>query len=397
LATSPDTRPESAAPRHAEIAGGGLGGLCAASILARRGWTVRVHERAEQLREIGAGIFLWENALRALADADAFEDATRLGERIRSWKLYDERRRLIQGEWMNPDGVRLITARRTDLHRALGDAARRAGVEIVTSSEAIGADPQGALLLAGGERLPADLVVAADGVGSKVRDSLGLASSVTDLQDGCGRHLIPRLPDDPETNTLEYWNGGRRVGIVPCSPDEVYVYLCCTAGDTRGRATPVDQASWIEAFPNLRDTIERIPDTGRWASFHDVVCRSWSSGRVAIIGDAAHAMSPNLGQAACLAMANGRTLAHALDRYDDVPTGLRAWEASERPVTEATQRYSRVYGRIGTQWPRPLLDLRSAVVKIGGRTKRIQAKANLAAGWESGLVLGDAVPAGGAR
>lgn len=378
--------------RHAEIAGGGLSGLTAATLLARRGWSVTVHERGDELREIGAGIFLWENGLQALEEAGAYEEATALGRRIEAWQLFDERNRLIQGEWMNPDGVRLITVRRRDLHRALAAAAKRAGVEILTDSRVAGATREGLLLLDGGDSRAADLIVGADGVHSAVRDSLGLALAVNDLHDGCGRHLIPRWDSDPSDRTLEYWKGARRVGIVPCSPDEVYVYLCCPEADLRGRAKPVDFESWTASFPHLAGLIERIPDVGRWASFSDSVCTSWSAGRVALIGDAAHAMSPNLGQGACVAMANARSLAHALDSYPEVTTALSLWERSERPVTDATQRYSRMYGRIGTSWPKSLLDLRSALVWAAGRSKQVQKRVNVAATHVSALRVPAADP-----
>jgi 2-polyprenyl-6-methoxyphenol hydroxylase-like FAD-dependent oxidoreductase len=337
---------------------------------------------------------MWENGLRAIEQAGAYDEATRNGELIEAWHLFDERRRLIQDEWMNPGGVRLMILRRTDLHTALANAARAAGVEIVTDSRVLGAKPDGELVLANGETVRADLVVGADGVHSAVRDSLGLTRSLTNLEDGCGRHLVARLPHDPVRRTLEYWDGPRRIGIVPCAPDEVYVYLCCPASDERGIAKPVDVESWTQSFPQARDIIERIPPEGRWGVFHDAVLHSWTKGRVAVIGDAAHAMSPNLGQGACIAMANAWSLASALDRYDDVPTALEQWERSERRITDVTQRASRIYGRVGTRWPRRLLTLRAAFVRQALRSKRVQARANLAAGYVSTLVAPEPSPAG---
>ena len=70
--------------RHAEIAGGGLAGLTTATALAQRGWSVRLHERGRELREIGAGIFMWENALRVLEEIGAFDEAVHRAERIDS-------------------------------------------------------------------------------------------------------------------------------------------------------------------------------------------------------------------------------------------------------------------------------------------------------------------------
>jgi 2-polyprenyl-6-methoxyphenol hydroxylase-like FAD-dependent oxidoreductase len=364
--------------RHAEIAGAGIAGLTTAAVLAQRGWSVRVHERGSELREIGAGIFVWENGIRSLETIGAFEDATRQAELIEHWELRDQRRRLLQGAWMM-GGARLYLIRRTDLHRALADAALRAGVEIVTNSTVAHAAPDGELVLEDGRRLRADLVVGADGVYSRLRDFLQLALVVRDLEDGCSRHLVRRSENDPREITIEYWHGGRRIGICPCAPDEVYVYLCCPARDARGRAKPLDRESWIRSFPHLRGAVARIPDEGRWAPFFNVVCRSWSAGSVAIVGDAAHAMSPQLGQGACVAMTNAIALGQALDAYADVPAALQAWERSERPATDATQRYSRIYGTIGISWTKTLLDLRSALVWLIGRSEYIQRKANVAA------------------
>jgi 2-polyprenyl-6-methoxyphenol hydroxylase-like FAD-dependent oxidoreductase len=105
-----------------------------------------------------------------------------------------------------------------------------------------------------------------------------------------------------------------------------------------------------------------------------------------VVGDAASAMAPNLGQAACLAMTNGYALASVLEEHADVPTGLEAWEARQRPVTDATQRYSRLYGKVGTRWPKPITDLRSAVIWAAGRSQRWQAKVNVAAHAGADLV-----------
>ena len=374
----PSSREEPAPRRHAEIAGAGIAGLTAAAVLAQRGWSVRVHEKADELREIGAGIFVWENGIRVLESIGAFEAATARAEPVRYWELRDQRRRLLQGSWMMA-GARLYLILRTELHQALADAATAAGAEIVTGSVVSHATRDGELVLEDGSTLRGDLVVAADGVYSRVRDALQLGLVVRDLQDGCSRHLITRSGRDPKGITIEYWHGGRRIGICPCSPDRVYVYLCCPARDIAGRAKPLDRETWIETFPHLGDVVGRIPDIGRWACFYDAACHSWSAGRVALVGDAAHAMSPQLGQGACVAMANALALGQALDLTDDVPTALQIWERSERWVTDATQRYSRIYGKIGITWTDRLLDVRSALVWMLGRSELIQKKANVAA------------------
>jgi 2-polyprenyl-6-methoxyphenol hydroxylase-like FAD-dependent oxidoreductase len=365
--------------RHAEIAGAGIAGLTAAASLAQAGWSVRIHERGSELREIGAGIFMWENALRVLEAIGAYDDAIGDGERNQYWEIRDEHSRLLQSGWMM-EGARLYTVLRSKLHKALANAAISAGVEVVTNSRVAGATAEGELVLESGQRFKADLIVGADGVNSAVRNSMGLTKKFTDLGDGCGRYLIPRrLDDDLSGKSLEYWDGGRRVGIVPADKDFIYVYACCPASDTAGRVSPADHTTWSKSFPELRSYIERITDNGRWAGFADVTCTSWSRGRVAIIGDAAHAMSPNLGQGAAVSMQSGYLLAKELGRSNNVQAALAAWETKFRPIAEATQRFSRLYGRVGTRWPRPLLPLRSVLIKGIGKSSALQRKVNVAA------------------
>jgi 2-polyprenyl-6-methoxyphenol hydroxylase-like FAD-dependent oxidoreductase len=374
---------------HVEIAGAGLAGLTAATALARRGWSVRVHEKGRELREIGAGIYLWENALRALEDIGAYDEVAAGGERIHSPELRDHRHRLLQREWLR-DG-RLITIPRRHLHTALVNAARAVGVDIRTNSPVAGARGDGALELMDGTLVPADLVIGADGVHSRVRETLGLTQRIVNLRDGCGRHLIPRTGDDPVNIAMEEWSGGRRIGIVPSSPDWTYVFLCGPERDTAGtQQQPFNRDTWVRSFPHFRSQLDRIPDMpeGRWAAFYDVTTTAWYRGRGAVIGDAAHAMSPNLGQAACMAMTNSVALAQALDRHD-VDTALRIWQHSERPVTSRVQRYSRVYGKIGTRWPGRLLDARSALIWSLAKARPVQRRIQFAAGYFPSL---DAAP-----
>jgi 2-polyprenyl-6-methoxyphenol hydroxylase-like FAD-dependent oxidoreductase len=365
--------------RHAEIAGAGLAGLTVASVLAQSGWTVRVHEKGAELREIGAGIFLWENALRALESIGAYDAVTSTAERVQSPELRDHRNRLLQREWLRHG--RLFTVARRHLHKSLVENALASGVEIQTNSAVTGATPAGALQLADGTVHEADLVIGADGVYSKVRDSLGLAKSVRDLGDGCGRHLIPRTADDPVGTTYEAWSGGRRIGVVPCSPEETYIFLCCPESDVDGTdQKPFNRQTWVDTFPDFRSQLERIPDDGegRWASFYDVEAFAWHKGKVAILGDAAHAMSPNLGQAACVAMTNAVALGQAL-KVHDVDRALDVWQESERPMVTRVQRYSRFYGRVGTRWPSNLLDVRSGFIWALGKSAPVQKRINFAA------------------
>ena len=193
--------------RHAEIVGAGFAGLTAACALAQRGWTVRVHERGDRLRTAGAGIYIYENGLRVLEAVGAYAAAVRGAPLAPTREVRDARDRLISvHRWT---GSRVFSIVRQNVINALAAAATRAGAEIVTGSAAIGATADGALTLATGETVKADLIVGADGSNSQLRSSLGLLSKRKYLVDGCTRLLIDKIEEErghnDSTKTVEYW------------------------------------------------------------------------------------------------------------------------------------------------------------------------------------------------
>lgn len=356
--------------RRAEVAGAGIAGLATAIALAERGWTVRVHERSSALRAEGAGIYLWENGLRVLEALGTLESALRGCHPGWRRETRDDRNRVVAvAQWSEQRGRRVVSVVRQRLLGALSDRARTLGVEIVLGSEATAAQADGTLILQSGARAQADLIVAADGVNSKIRDSLGLLASRKPLADGAIRVMIPRLPEERATDEgrkyVEYWSGHRRVLYTPCSDDDVYLALTTLDTDVRGKAVPLDVAAWCGSFPHLHPLIHRIGAGARWDRFETVRLRSWSAGRVAIIGDAAHAMAPNLGQGGGCALMNGLALAVALESTASVEAALANWERIERPLTEHTQRVSALYSRVTTMPPL----LRAAVLAWAGRSK----------------------------
>lgn len=355
-------------PKTAEIAGAGLSGLTLAVRLAQLGWKVRLHERNPELRMFGAGIWLWESGLRTLETIGAFDYATRQARTIKEWKIVDELGRTLMSR-PTTSADRLLLPPRADLYEALIQQAQSFGVEIETSSLAVNGDADGTLILENGKELKADLVVVADGAYSRLREVI-YGTSWMDFGTEAGiRMMIDRREGDPEDIIVEHWNGTRRLLYNPCTGNQDYIFLSAPVGDERASQLPVDRELWTEQFPHAADLIERFQEAGRWDRLVNVRCRSWSKGRIAIIGDAAHAMPPNLGQAANTAFINAMALAADVNESSEIEPALTRWEQRQRPITEHVQWWSYIYGFVLGKWPRPIGSLRSDLIQNFARTR----------------------------
>ncbi len=201
------------------------------------------------------------------------------------------------------------------------------------------------MTLANGQEIQADLIVAADGVNSSTpRDLVGLLEKRREATDGEPSVFCfltrPRTKSNstvaPPSNTR---SGSRRVLYTPCSSDTmVYVALTMLDEDEVVTCAPIRSEAWIGWFPHLSDLIPRIGTEGRYDRFEYIKLKRWSAGRVVVLGDAAHALPPNIGQGAGCAMMNALSLGVFLDRYDDILEALANWERQERSITDHTQR-----------------------------------------------------------
>lgn len=334
--------------RHVEIAGAGFAGLTAAISFAQAGWSVTVHEKDDVLRALGAGIFLWENGLRVLQEVDALAGVlresvtppyyiTQVHETVASREHFGGR------PWR--------TMQRAVLHKALEDSARRYGVEILTSSHVASATADGGLVLVDGSVRRADLVVGADGVASNTRDSLSFRTTGSSGRDGICRVLVERDPQHRGgiwDSVIDFWNFAPRVMrvlYVPVAADKLYLGLMASNDDPEASQIPIDLDLWIDMFPSLAPALTRVaalPNVRRDV-YRTSVLDTWHAGRVALVGDAAHAMCPALAQGAGTGMMNALALGRIVGRSASMDEALATWERRTRPVTDACQVLSERY------------------------------------------------------
>jgi 2-polyprenyl-6-methoxyphenol hydroxylase-like FAD-dependent oxidoreductase len=346
--------------RTAHVIGGGIGGLAAAACLARRGWSVTVHERSDELREVGAGIFLKENSIRILQELECFDAVIAGGCRLTRSEIRNRHGRAILKRDVGAE--RVFTVLREDLHRELANAARRWGVDIRTGSEVLDLDESGTVRTRD-STFESNLIVGADGLGSLTRKLAGLEVSSSRMPNGSTRILVPRVKEDPVEGSIELWRGQKRVMIVPVG--ESIIYICATCREDNDRAThlPIDVDYWSREFPEFASLFERAASANPVHHTHGSVrVKGWHKGRIAILGDAVHGQPPNLGQGAGLAISNAGALAACLDLNSDIPDALMQWERRYRRTTEQVQQWSENWDYFVHQWPLGFEFVRSSII-----------------------------------
>ncbi|MFC6832495.1 FAD-dependent monooxygenase [Streptomyces goshikiensis] len=346
-------------PRHAVIAGAGIGGLTAALALHRRGWRVTVCERAPGPPALGAGIVLAPNALRAF-DAIGFDVTRAAGHAVPAAMGV----RRTGGDWLNRADTAAMAARygrpplavhRTALAAALTaalpDGTVRYGVAVTAVERVDSPEGGGPVVRTPAGDLTADAVIAADGIHSALRRQYFPRHPGLRHSGETAWRTVLSCEGLPGLVAAETWGRGERFGVVPLADGRVYVYA--TARAPQGYA-PADlradlrrrYGAWHDPIPALLDRID--PGAVLRHDLYDlaVPLPRHHSGRLAWVGDAAHAMTPNLGQGGCQAIEDGVVLARLLDADGDVPAALAAYTRARHARTDAIRIRSRRAGRV---------------------------------------------------
>jgi len=326
--------------RSAEIVGGGIAGLVAGLALAQKGWRVRIHERHSAPRTTRNAVFIWENGLRVLDALGVLAPVTADGIRIVRLDRRNHRGGKISSSNFG-ENFGLYSLLREKLLTILHEAFVETGGAIVFNSRAVAADPDGSLHFADGRSLRADLVVAADGSASSIRDRLGLLKWRLSTNQVGYQAVIPRPQDEiaraSEGSYREYWNGPRRLRFAPCASGFAWVQLTSPLSERFSDTVSIDREFWRSLFPDLTSVVDCIPGGSRADKLEIVRLESWSEGQVAVVGSAASAQPPFLGHGAGCTMMAAFSLAQAIDRARDVTDGLSAWELRERAFNEWIQ------------------------------------------------------------
>jgi 2-polyprenyl-6-methoxyphenol hydroxylase-like FAD-dependent oxidoreductase len=351
------------------IVGAGVGGLCAARAIALAGHEPIVLERSTEGTAIGAGLVLWPNAVKAL-------DRLGVGEAVRA-AASTARRTLIRaadGTTLSEVdaealghrvGAPMLIIERSALHRLLGQ-----GLEIRTGAN-VTAVSEFQVTVDNGERVIPDAVIGADGINSIVRATIAPASKV--LETGYAAIRAIAAHDIGDGETYEVWGSDELTGGAALLGGRTYwFYEAPTdAIDPAEPLTAVDPARWpdpVAAVVAATDPADVLVNRVRTVT----PSRTWTRGTIALLGDAAHAMAPNLGQGAAQAIEDAAALLDAFNTEDRLSDALGAYAAARRPRAEMIQRESARMARVALNSHARGRNLVMRLLPNRGRTRAIE-------------------------
>jgi 2-polyprenyl-6-methoxyphenol hydroxylase-like FAD-dependent oxidoreductase len=340
------------------IVGAGMGGLAAAATLRQVGVDVQVYEQAQRFARIGAGIQMLPNSSRVLRGIGveaklrkaAFEPYSHLN---RVWDTGEIKRELPMPE--NLFGAPFLCMHRADLHEALYSALPAEIVHL--NKKLVGLDQsngQVTLSFADGTKAQADAVIGADGVHSLVRDII----IGPDAPIHKGRIAYRAIFDaslmsgEIAPSRTKWWGPDRHIVIYYTKADRSELYFVTSVPEPGDWIT---KESWsakgdvkelraaYEGFhPEVQMVLNACPDCHKWAILEREPLPTWSDGRVVLLGDACHPMTPYMAQGAATSIEDAAVLARCIEavQFDDIERAFRMYEATRKPRTSRIQAIS---------------------------------------------------------
>jgi 2-polyprenyl-6-methoxyphenol hydroxylase-like FAD-dependent oxidoreductase len=358
------------------VVGAGIGGLTTAVAMQKKGFNVTVFESAPSLKPLGAGLALAANAVNGFSKIGIADDVLKAGSVLKKLMIKDDSGRILaetDSEKVSKkyNTVNNFTIHRADLHEVLlrqfsGNINLGKGcVDFIQTPNEV------KLIFQDGSSHDTDYVIAGDGVHSIFRQTLLPESKPRYAGYTCWRAVIDRVPSSVNMEvTSETWGRGRRFGIAPLNNGRLYWFACINA-----KENDLVMRSWrvvdlLNHFGNFHAPVPEILEHTRdeqliWNDIIDVKPISkFAFGRIVLIGDAAHATTPNMGQGACLAVEDAVILANTIANTHSVEAAFADFERKRIKRTTTVVNDSWKLGQIA-QWNNPfLMTLRNLLLRL---------------------------------
>ncbi|HET9487267.1 MAG TPA: FAD-dependent monooxygenase [Chryseosolibacter sp.] len=358
------------------IVGGGIGGLTLAIALQRKGLTVKVFEGAPKIQPLGAGLVLAANAVKGFVDIGIGDAVLRAGKVLKVLRIKDARGRVLTETDSEKIAAKFgvinnFTIHRADLHEVLIDQLLPGTLELNKRLVDLEQGPVTELKFSDGTNTLAAHVIACDGIHSVVRKKLLPETQPRYAGYTCWRGVIDNLPPgtDPD-ETCETWGRGSRFGIVPLSKNRVYWFACLNARANDERMKSFKNEDLLRYFGHFHKPVPRILEStpSERIIWNDIIdlqpLKKFAFGNILLMGDAAHATTPNMGQGACMAIEDAAVLARCVEESASIPEAFQQFEKKRIERTTAIVNKSWTLGKMAQLENRFLIGLRNMALKL---------------------------------
>ncbi|HZB13111.1 MAG TPA: FAD-dependent monooxygenase [Chryseolinea sp.] len=359
------------------IIGGGIGGLSLAIAMQRKGFHVTVYENTPVIKPLGAGLGLAANAVRAFTEIGISEDVLEAGSVLKKVSIKNQQGKVLaqtdsQKISRKYNVVNNFTIHRADLHdvllRHLSEGSLQLGrgcIDFVQDKSSV------KLTFQDGSISEADYVIACDGVHSLFRKKLLPKSKPRYAGYTCWRAVIDNVPAAVDLNeTSETWGAGSRFGIAPLNNNRLYWFACVNApeNDQKKRSYGIKELSkhFGEFHSPIPEILEHTNDQQLiWNDIIDIKpLKRFAFERILLMGDAAHATTPNMGQGACMAIEDAAILANTISDSQSVEQAFADFERKRIHRTTTIVNESWQLGRVAQWENRLLISLRNTLLQL---------------------------------
>ncbi|MCW5821541.1 MAG: FAD-dependent monooxygenase [Cyanobacteria bacterium TGS_CYA1] len=315
--------------------GAGIGGLAAAISLRKVGYLVDIFEKSPNLQEVGAGIVLYPNAVNALKQMGVYVQISQIASFPTVARYLNSKGKVLVEMNMNDfePGSEAITIHRLNLQKVLCDAALSLGAQIHFNKECwtLEQDTDTVTLhFSDDTKTQTDIVIGADGIHSKIRKNLINDGEPRYTGSFAWRGVTSSQVSYPSNQSLLIFGRGKQFGATPVGSGRVYWFA--TMSDEKGHQDRRTKQDVLKFFGDWTDPVNELIDATKDSEIltHNLYDRDpvlkWGEGRVTILGDAAHPMTPFMGQGGCQSLEDAIALGHCMKVNQNPVEALRQYE-----------------------------------------------------------------------
>ncbi|MEO0895040.1 MAG: FAD-dependent monooxygenase [Bacteroidota bacterium] len=353
-----------------DIIGGGIGGLTTAIALKKKGFTVKVYEQAKEMKPLGAGIILANNAMQVYQKLGLADTIKTAGNPVSRMEITKANLKPISIVNLKPFerkyGVENIAIHRANLQQILLEELGPNEVKWNSKLADLKKHHEGyTLYFENGTQVASQTILGADGIHSKVREQLFVKREIRDAEQICWRGVTPfDLPEEYQDGLKEAWGKTSRFGFVQIAPRQVYWYALA---DRTGK--PIQKEEIGSLFKHYNGLVQAMIASTPTEAIHEAPITDlypqagWYQDDVCLIGDAAHATTPNMGQGACQAIEDAYVLSECMGKYE-IPFAFHKFEELRLKKANNVVNMSWRLGKIA-HWTQPaLVSLRNTLMRL---------------------------------